>query len=153
MRRRAPAAAAAIVAALALGGAGCGGDDTVPAPEGAAGDDVEQIEAVTASFARAVEQKDARAFCDLLAPNDVEKLGRGKTDGKKECLVVWGPKRNPLFAAESPDLRVAAVVEIDSGSATAKLATGGELAYLREGGGWYVHLAPAPASAKDPTKD
>lgn len=151
MRR--PIAAVVAAAVLALIAAGCGGDDTAPAPEGAAGDDVQEIEVVTARFADAVERKDAKAFCDLLAPNDVEKLGRGRTDGRKECLRVWGRGRNPLFAAKDPDLRVTEVVEIDSGSAVAKLGTGGRLAYLREGGGWRVHLAPAPARAKDTAKD
>jgi hypothetical protein len=115
----------------------------VPAPDGASETDVEQIEAVAKRFARAVEHEDAKAFCRLLAPNDVLKLGGGETNGQKECVVVWGRERNPLFAAKDPDLRLAAITKLDGTTATAKLATGGRLAFLREGGGWHVHLAPA----------
>jgi hypothetical protein len=126
--------AAVLAALLALGLVACGGD----------GDDDperESIEVVTERFSTAIANGDAAAFCAILAPNDVQKLGEGESDGKKECLVVWGKDRNPLFSAEDPELEVESV-SYEGDYATAELTNGGELGFAKEGGRWYVHLAP-----------
>lgn len=126
---------------VGCGFAGCGGSDS-PAEQRQASDR-EQIEAVAERFAAAVAAKDAKAFCATLAPIDVERLGEGRSDGGKRCLVVWGEGRNPLFLAKNPDLALEEITEMKSTTATAELANGGELAFIKEGGGWYIHLAPA----------
>lgn len=139
MRRVAPPLA--LCAALGLALAGCGGSDS-PAEQREASDR-EQIEAVAERFAAAVAAKDAKAFCATLAPNDVEKLGEGRSDGTRRCLVVWGEGRNPLFAADDPDLELEEITQVKRASATGALANGGKLVFVKEGGGWHVHLAPA----------
>jgi hypothetical protein len=139
MRRVAPLLALCLLAGFAL--TGCGGSDS-PAEQREASDR-EQIEAVAGRFAAAVAAKDAKAFCATLAPNDVAKLSEGRNDGSKRCLVVWGEGRNPLFVAKGPDLALDEITGLKSTTATATLANGGELAFLEEGGAWYVHLAPA----------
>lgn len=139
MRRLAAVCLASLAAAGAL--AACGGSDS-PAEQREASDR-EQIEAVAARFAAAVDAKDAKAFCATLAPNDVQKLGEGKSDGAKRCLVVWGKGRNPLFQAAGADLALEEITKLKGPTASAKLATGGELAFAKENGAWHVHLAPA----------
>jgi len=128
-----------LLLAVSLGA--CGGSDS-PTEEREARDR-EQIEAVAKRFAVAVAAEDAKAFCATLLPNDVQKLGEGKNDGSKRCLVVWGKDRNPLFQAKNANLELEEITELKGPSATATLATGGELAFAKEGGAWHVHLAPA----------
>lgn len=139
MRAVAPFFALSLIAGCAL--AACGDSDS-PAEQREASDR-EQIEALAGRFAAAVEAKDAAAFCATLAPNDIERLGEGETDGKRRCLVVWGRDRNPLFAAPDSDLELEQITEIERTTANATLANGGELAFTKEGGAWHVHLAPA----------
>jgi len=138
MRRVALLLALCLIAAVP---AACGESDS-PAEQREASDR-EQIEAVAERFAAAVAARDARAFCATLAPNDVERLGKGESDGSQRCLVVWGEGRNPLFEAKDPDLSIEEITELRGTTATATLANGGELAFLEEGGAWHVHLAPA----------
>jgi len=134
--------AAVCLASLAAGAlAACGGSDS-PAEQREASDR-EQIEAVADRFVAAVAAEDAKAFCATLAPNDVEQLGEGKNDGSKRCLVVWGKGRNPLFQAKGADLALEEITKLKGPTASAKLASGGELAFAKEGGAWHVHLAPA----------
>jgi hypothetical protein len=135
-------AVASFLAAFLLASCG-GGSDSVPAPNGASAVDVTQIEALGAHFAAAVKDKDAEAFCKLLAPADVVRLGAGETNGQKRCLIVWGPAHNPLFAAKHPNLRLTRITKLKIPDASAKLANGGRLTFLRTGGAWYVDLAPA----------
>ncbi len=137
---RAAIACLALAASVSL--VACGGSDPSPAEQREASDR-EQIEAVAKRFATAVVAKDAKAFCATLAPSDVERLGQGRSDGGKRCLVVWGKKRNPLFTARAPDLAVDELAKLEATTATAKLAGGGRLVFLKEGGFWHVHLAPA----------
>ena len=123
--------------------AACGSSDD-GAAQGGAGtgtdEDRERIEALADRFERIVAAEDAAAFCRVLAPNDVQKLG-GPARGTERCLTVWGRGRNPLFAAEDPDLSVEEIA-FEGTYATAELANGGELGFVREGERWYVHLAP-----------
>ena len=123
----------ASLAILSLAGllAACGGSRS---PEAT---DREQIEATAERFAAAVEGKDARAFCKLLAPEAKKRL---RYEGRK-CLVVWGRGENPLFRAEDPDLALAKLVSLERPNATAELTNGGKLVFLREDGTWYVNLA------------
>lgn len=135
--------AAALLVALSLVAcalAACG-DSGSPAERREASDR-EQVEALAERFAAAVAARDAAAFCATLAPGDVERLGEGRSDGRQRCLVVWGEGRNPLFAAPDPDLELDEIAELKRTSATATLANGGELAFVKEGGAWHVHLAP-----------
>ncbi|MEX2448681.1 MAG: hypothetical protein WD404_08060 [Solirubrobacterales bacterium] len=129
--------AAAIGIALPACGSSEGGSDGADSGTDA---DRARIEALTERFGRVLAARDARAFCRLLAPNDVQKLG-GKEAGRRRCLAVWGRKRNPLFRAEAPDFSVEDV-SFQGSYATAQLANGGELGFAREGDRWYVHLAP-----------
>lgn len=131
----------ALTSLAILGLAACGGSES-PAEQREASDR-DQIEAVAERFAAAVAAEDAKAFCATLAPNDVEKLGEGRSNGSRRCLVVWGQGRNPLFAAQSADLDLEEIAKLKGTTATATLANGGELVFAKEGGGWYVHLAPA----------
>ncbi len=135
------ATALALGVATAVGLAACG-DSSTEADDRSEAESRRQVEATASRFAAAVERKDPRAFCRLLAPSAVERLGGGRSNGKKECLVVWGPKRNPFFKAEHPNLALEGVGELDAFSATARLANGGRLVLVRERGGWYVNLAP-----------
>jgi hypothetical protein len=139
MRGSVPLLALPVIAALGL--AACG-DSESPAEQREASDR-EQIEAVARGFAEAVTARDAEAFCATLAPADVERLGEGRNDGRKRCLVVWGRGRNPLFEAGDTDLTLEEITKLDASTATAKLANGGELAFTDERGAWHVHLAPA----------
>jgi hypothetical protein len=141
-RARVPSFAVLALAALALVACG-GGSDSVPAPPGASSQDTEQIEATATRFARAVADRDVRAFCGLLAPSAVARLASGGINGRKRCPVVWGPGQNPLFAAKHPGLQLEKIIQVKGPSATARLADGGRLVFLREGGAWYVNLAPA----------
>jgi hypothetical protein len=125
----------AIAMAAAL--AACGEDAAGPRE-----DNEERIVSLSERFSRILAAKDTEAFCSVLAPNDRQRLGEGKTDGRKECLVVWGVDRNPLFAASDPDLEIESV-SFRGAYATARLANGGELGFAREGGRWYIHLAPS----------
>lgn len=130
------ALAALLVLALGVSLIACGdsGDSAEASKE-------TQITTATESLQVAIEAEDAKAFCDLLAPNDVEKLGEGRSDGAKRCLVVWGKGQNPLFGAADAELEIESVT-YDGAYATAKLTNGGELGFAKEGGRWYVHLAP-----------
>lgn len=130
------ALAAFLLLAVAGGLAACGGDS---ADEGESRE--ARIEELTAGFEKAIATRDAEAFCDLLAPNDVEKLGNGEGDGREQCLIVWGGEQNPLFAASDTELEIESI-SFEGNYATATLASGGELSFAREGGRWYVHLAP-----------
>ena len=127
--------------ALALGLAACGGDEESKA-EAQKDDDAGQVEAVAERFDRIVAAKDTEAFCEILAPSSVQRLGGGETDGRKECLAVWGRARNPLFKASDPDLTVAEITKYEPPYVTARLNNGGKLVFLREGGTWYVTVAP-----------
>jgi len=142
MRGLAIAAALALAPALALSACGGSSETSTEAPQPEAGSR-SPIEATASRFAAAVEAKDVRAFCKVLAPSAVQRLGEGRSNGSKECLVVWGPKQNPFFKVEDPNLAVEDVTEIDGTSATARLANGGRLVFLRERGNWYVNIAPA----------
>jgi hypothetical protein len=124
----------------AFGALGCGEDSSSSGPRG---EDEAQVEAVAAAFEQIVAARDTEAFCEILAPNDVLKLGRGRSKGREECLTVWGPRQNPLFRAERAEFDVERL-SFEGSYATAKLANGGELAFAKEGGRWYVHLAPGP---------
>ncbi|MEX0972272.1 MAG: hypothetical protein WDZ46_03330 [Solirubrobacterales bacterium] len=135
------ASLALFLAALLLGFVGCGSSDEGDAGAGT-DEDRERIETLAERFERIVAAEDAAAFCGELAPNDVQKLG-GPGGGGKRCLAVWGKGRNPLFTAEDPDLSVEEIA-FEGTYATAELANGGELGFVREGGRWYVHLAPGP---------
>lgn len=143
MRGVVPLLAIASVGALSL--AGCG-ESATPAEQREASDR-ERIEALTERFAVAVASKDAAAFCATLAPNDVERLGEGRGDGSKRCLVVWGKGRNPLFAAREPELELEEIAKLTGSAATVELANGGELSLTKEGGGWHIHLAPEAGRA------
>lgn len=134
------AAMAVLISACGDSGPEVGGSAAASIDESAA---VEQIDAVTERFERALHDRDVAAFCRILAPSAVQRLGGGETNGKKECLVVWRPGRNPLFRPKAPDLAVESV-SFEGAYATAKLANGGELGFSYEGGKWYVHLAPEP---------
>lgn len=105
------------------------------------------IEALGERFERIVRAKDAKAFCAILAPTDVHRLGEGKTDGSEECLVVWGESRNPLFQAADAELEIESVA-LEGFYATAELANGGELSFAKEEGDWYVHLSPGAGQAE-----
>lgn len=131
------AAAVLVAVALATVLLSCG-EDSPGSREGAE----MQIEELTGRFSRALATEDAKAFCALLAPNDRQRLGGGETDGARECLVVWGTDRNPLFSAKGTDLEVEGLA-FEGAYATAELANGGTLGFAREGGRWYVHLAPS----------
>ncbi|HEX2096106.1 MAG TPA: hypothetical protein VHF50_01920 [Solirubrobacterales bacterium] len=133
------AASFALAAALL---SGCGDESSTGREDAEA-----QIEATTARFQQILAAKDVQAFCEILAPNDVLKLGGGRTKGEKECLSVWGRERNPLFRAQDPKLEIEAL-SFEGAYATAELANGGELAFAREGGRWYVHLQPGPGQMK-----
>jgi hypothetical protein len=133
MRARLSTALVALLAALVL--SACGGDS--PAEEAEA-EDREQIEAVATEFADAVAAKDAKAFCAVLSPENKKRLRYEE----RKCIVVWGPESNPLFVAEDPDLSIEEITKIETPNATAKLANGGRLVFLKESGGWYVSLAP-----------
>lgn len=98
-----------------------------------------EIEVVANRFGTAVAAKDAKAFCRLLSPRDREVL---RAEGRR-CMVVWGADRNPLFAAKNPDLEIEEVSELGVAHASAELANGGRLEFVREGNSWYVNLAPA----------
>jgi hypothetical protein len=138
-----------VVVAAALGAtlAACDGDDSgaevsgSPAASSDGGGASEEIETLTDRFHQILAEKDVAAFCRILAPNDVLRLGGGKTNGRRECLTVWGRDRNPLFTAEVPELSVESI-DFEGSYATARLTNGGKLAFAREGGRWYVHLAP-----------
>lgn len=129
------ALAALLTLAAAVGLIACGSEDSPEASKEA------QIATVTERFGAAIEAEDTKAFCGLLAPNDIEKLGEGRSDGQKECLVVWGEGRNPLFGAKDPELEIESVT-YKGAYATATLSSGGELGFAKENGRWYVHLAP-----------
>jgi hypothetical protein len=128
----------ASLACLALAACSSGGSGSVPAPAGASATDVTQIEATAARFAAAVRRKDATSFCRLLSPGEKQRLG-----GQRRCLVVWGKGRNPLFAAKSPDLKLTEITKLQIPNASARLADGGRVVFLQEGGHWYLNLAPA----------
>lgn len=136
-RRAAGAWGGAALVALAL--SACGGGE-----EGLSGSsDGQEIEAVAERFDQAVAARDAEAFCETLSPLEVQRLGGGKSDGKKECLAVWSRRRNPFFKTKGdPDLTVAKITKIENPVATARLNNGGRLAFSREGGVWYVSVAP-----------
>lgn len=140
MGRRARGALAALLAgaSLSLALSACGGSDPSAAELSQAKDRL-QIEAAAKRFAAAVEDKDAKAFCALLSPEDKKRLRYEE----RRCLVVWGPKQNPLFKAKNPNLALKEVTKVKLPNATAKLANGGELVFLQEDGAWYVNLAPA----------
>lgn len=133
-----PLVAAATFACLVQALVACGGGGSATsAPSGADAATVAEIEALTVRFADAVDGKDARAFCGLLAPSAIERLG-----GEKRCLVVWGRDRNPLFATRGTDLSIERITKLGPPTAVARLANGGRLTYLRENGEWFVDLAP-----------
>jgi hypothetical protein len=137
------AAIAVSILATAFGFTACGSDSG--ATKAGRGDAQEQdqieaqIEATAVRFAAAVESKDVKVFCRLLSPEAKKRLRYEE----RRCLVVWGPRRNPLFQAENPDLSIEEVTKIEPPNATARLANGGRLAFLRERGTWYVNLAAA----------
>lgn len=153
--RRAPSARLAFlllaVAALGIGLLACGQDGPEVGGSAAASIDTksatERIEALTARFEKAIRQRDAKAFCELLAPNDVQRLGKGKGDGKKRCLAVWGKGRNPLFEAKDVELEIERI-EFEGSYASAELSNGGKFAYANEDGRWYVHLVPERQGGK-----
>ena len=126
-----------LLVALALGG--CGASEAKERRDA----DTERIEALAERFDEIVAAKDTKAFCRALAPSAVVRLGGGRSDGRKECLAVWAPARNPLFKAEDPDLTVTEIVKYDPPSVTARLANGGRLVFLREQGAWQIDIAPA----------
>lgn len=133
MRARLSTALVALLAALVL--SACGGDS---AAEEAEAEDREQIEAVAAEFSDAIAAKDTKAFCAVLSPENKKRLRYEE----KKCLVVWGPENNPLFAAKDPDLSIEEITKLEVPNATAKLANGGRLVFLKESGAWYVSLGP-----------
>lgn len=134
----------AAASAILLASCGDSGADVSGSPAGSDAESAaERIEAVAERFERIVAERDAQAFCQALAPNDVQRLGGGVSNGERECLQVWGPARNPLFRAKDPDFAIESVY-FEGSYATAELANGGELAFAQEGGEWYVHLAPGP---------
>ncbi len=134
----------AAASAILLASCGDSGADVSGSPAGSDAESAaERIEAVAERFERIVAEKDTQAFCQVLAPSDVRRLGGGETNGERECLTVWGPARNPLFRAQEADFEIDSV-SFEGSYATAELANGGELAFAQEGGEWYVHLAPGP---------
>jgi hypothetical protein len=60
----------------------------------------------------------------------------------RRCLAVWGARRNPLFAARSPDLELQEIARLKATTASASLGGGGRLVFSKEDGTWYVDLAP-----------
>lgn len=125
----------ALLGSLSL--AACGGSDPSGA-EAIEAEDREQVEATAERFAAAVKDKNAKAFCAVLSPENKKRLRYEE----RQCLVVWGPENNPLFKAKDPDLSVEEITKLDVRNATAKLTNGGRLVFLQESGAWYVSLAP-----------
>jgi hypothetical protein len=150
-RMKISAFGAAALLAAGIGGCGDSGGASVDGTVAGAVEEegaVEEIEAAAARLEQAVADRDSRAFCRVLAPSAVQRLGGGETDGRRECLRVWGPARNPLFRAKRvPDLSVERV-SFRGTYATAQLGNGGKLAFSREGGSWYVQLAPGRAQGR-----
>jgi hypothetical protein len=109
--------------------------------------DEASIRTLAERFESILASRDVKAFCRVLAPNDRQRLGGGRTDGKAECLTVWAPERNPLFQANQSDLGIESI-SFSGAYATAKLANGGELAFANENGRWYIHLEPAPSQTQ-----
>ncbi len=138
--RAAGVAASVLFAALALSACGDEPSKAEEQEDAAAA----QIEAVAERFDAIVAAKDTKAFCKILAPSIVQRLGEGKSNGKKECLVVWSPAKNPLFEAKDPDLTVAEITKVKPPTATADLNNGGKLAFLHEQGAWHVSMSPGP---------
>jgi len=133
------ASISALLLLTVVGLAACGSSSDVPTPVLKEAQARKQVEAVAARFAQVVADKDAKAFCKLLSPEDKKRLRYEE----RRCLVVWGPKQNPLFKAKNPDLALKEVTKVDLPNATARLANGGKLVFLQESGTWYVNLTPA----------
>jgi len=113
--------------ALALAATGCGGSSDDDRDS-----DTEEIRAKAVEFEAAIEADDNEAFCDIILPSYVEKLG-----GEEECLALYDPKKNLFFTADDTDMRVTNIDFKNDELATAFLANKGFVYYTYEDGEWY----------------